>query len=250
MNESVVSENLSALEVSSLSFRFPGKLALDNVSLSVLTGTFSVLLGANGAGKTTLYSLVTRLYNTNQGDIKILGHDLYRHSSQALKQIGVVFQRPTLDLDLTVLQNLNYHASLHGLGGSEAGQRIQSALARHDLSDFSGKKINQLSGGQRRRVELARALLHQPKLLLLDEATVGLDIQSRKDFISHVRKLCSEEGVGVLWSTHLVDEVQNSDHLVVLDNGKVLKAGVVGDVLAELDVDNVGDAFSILTNKH
>ena len=250
MNESAAVENSPALEVSSLSFRFPGKLALDDVSLSVLAGTFSVLLGANGAGKTTLYSLVTRLYNTNQGDIKILGHDLYRHSSQALKQIGVVFQRPTLDLDLTVLQNLNYHASLHGLGGNEANKRIQSALERHDLSDYSSKKINQLSGGQRRRIELARALLHQPKLLLLDEATVGLDIQSRKDFISHVRKLCSEEGVGVLWSTHLVDEVQDSDHLIVLDNGKVLKAGVVAEVLAELDVDNVGDAFSILTKKH
>ncbi len=246
----MVSDAAYALEVSSLSFRFPGKLALDNVSLHVRTGAFSVLLGANGAGKTTLYSLVTRLYNTNEGDIKILGLDLYRHSSRALKQVGVVFQRPTLDLDLTVSQNLKYHASLHGLGGADADQRIQSSLQRHQLSEFFAKKINQLSGGQRRRVELARALLHQPKLLLLDEATVGLDIQSRKDFISHVRTLCNEEGVGVLWSTHLVDEVQNSDRLIVLDNGKVLKAGVVGEVLAELGVDNVGDAFSALTTKH
>ncbi len=250
MNNSVAPENPPALEVASLSFRFPGKLALDNVSLNVLTGTFSILLGANGAGKTTLYSLVTRLYNTNQGDIKILGHDLYRHSSKALKQVGVVFQRPTLDLDLTVLQNLNYHASLHGLGGADAALRIQSSLQRHGLAEFSSKKINQLSGGQRRRVELARALLHQPKLLLLDEATVGLDIQSRKEFISHVRSLCYKEGVGVLWATHLVDEVQESDHLIVLDNGKVLKTGIVKDVLVGLCVDNVGDAFAALTKKH
>ena len=247
LNNRAAVENDIALDVSELTFEFPGKLALDQVSLSVPYGRFSVLLGANGAGKTTLYSLVTGLYSPRSGEIEILGHNLRRQASRALAGIGVVFQRPTLDLDLTVLQNLRYFASLQGLSGRDSANRIRDGLARHQLEGFIDKKINQLSGGERRRVELVRALLHQPKLLLMDEPTVGLDIRSRSDFLSHVRSLCRNDEVGVLWATHLTDEVERSDHLFVLHQGRMIASGVVVEILDSVDARDVGEAFKKLT---
>lgn len=237
-----------ALRVRGLSFSYNAAAkALDDVSLGVGAGTFCVLLGANGAGKTTLYALITRLYNAPAGEIRVQGHDLRRASRKALSAIGVVFQRPTLDLDLTVEQNLKYHAALHGLSRSQARARIEAGLARHGLEGLAGRRINRLSGGQRRRVELARALLHEPSLLLMDEPTVGLDISSRGEFIEHVRSLCRERQVGVLWATHLVDEATGSDQLVVLHEGRVVKTGTVSDVIAATGCDDLGDAFGVVT---
>lgn len=237
-----------ALRIEGLSFSYTAAAkTLDDVSLEVAAGTFCVLLGANGAGKTTLYALITRLYNAPAGEIRVQGHDLKRESREALSAIGVVFQRPTLDLDLTVEQNLRYHAALHGVARSQARVKIGAGLSRHGLEGLSGRKINRLSGGQRRRVELARALLHEPSLLLMDEPTVGLDISSRGEFIEHVRTLCRERQVGVLWATHLVDEATGSDQLVVLHEGRVLRTGTVSDVVAATGCDNLGDAFGVVT---
>ena len=238
-----------ALELNQVSYSYTkAGLALDNVSFSVSAGSFAVLLGANGAGKTTLYSLSTRLFNTQNGEIFVFGRHLKKQSSAALAQIGVVFQRQTLDLDLTVQQNLYYHAALHGLRQKTASNRVERCMVRHEIREFADQKVGRLSGGQRRRVEIARALIHEPKLLLLDEPTVGLDIQSRQDFILHVRNLCKEDGVGVLWATHLIDEVDSTDYLVVLDKGKVAGKGIVSDVLIQTGADSVAGAFKVLSD--
>jgi ABC-2 type transport system ATP-binding protein len=236
-----------ALSVVDVSFRFPGRLALDGVSLQVPQGQFRVLLGPNGAGKTTLFSLITRLYATRDGSVSILGHDVDGESCAALSSIGTVFQQPTLDLDLSVRQNLGYHAALHGLPPRKARARIERELGRGDLLARADERVRNLSGGQRRRVELSRALLHQPRLLLMDEPTVGLDIHSRQAMIDHVRALCRDDGVAVLWATHLVDEIQDGDHLVVLHRGKVRVAGTVAEVLNRAAVGSVQEAFSVFT---
>ena len=241
--------SLPALEVSGLVHEFGPKRALDGVAFAIAPGEFTVLLGLNGAGKTTLYSLITRLYNNRTGSIKIFGHDVRKQPSQALARIGVVFQQPTLDLDLSIAQNLHYHAALHGMSRREAQRRLEAELARADLLNRAHEKVRALSGGQRRRVEIARALLHRPSLLLLDEPTVGLDIGSRQAIVSHVRKLCREEGLAVLWASHLIDEVDENDRVIVLHLGRILASGGVRDVVRAAGASNMHGAFTNLTGK-
>jgi ABC-2 type transport system ATP-binding protein len=236
-----------ALAVSGVSHSFGRVRALDDVSFEVMPGSFTVLLGQNGAGKTTLFSLITRLYNTRQGTIRVYGYDIQRQPSEALARIGAVFQQRSLDLDLTIAQNLRYHAALHGLSRREAVLRIKTELDRQGLLDRIDVKARQLSGGQMRRVELAQALLHQPRLLLLDEPTVGLDIGSRQGLVDHVRHLCRTESIGVLWATHLIDEVGPEDQVIVLHKGRVLAHGDTGAVTRDASAASIRDAFGKLT---
>lgn len=235
------------LVVDGVSHRFGDYLALDNVSLSVPRGAFTVLLGLNGAGKSTLFSLITRLYDNVTGAIKILGNDVRRRPGAALQRLGVVFQSRTLDSDLSLRQNLMYHAALHGIGRSEAKLRCQQALERVGLADRQNEKVRNLSGGQARRVEIARSLLHRPGCLLLDEPTVGLDIGSRESVMAIVRKLVAEQNLGVLWATHLIDEIAPDDRIVVLHKGRVLFTGSVPDFLATTGTDSVRNAFRKIT---
>ena len=236
-----------SLEVENLSYRYGKKIALNNVSFSLSPGECTMLLGPNGAGKTTLFSLITRLYDNGAGQIQIAGFDLRKQTGQALAKLGVVFQQPTLDLDLTVVQNLKYHAALHGMSRKIANHRIKIELQRQDMQERAHEKIRSLNGGHRRRVEMARALLHEPQILLLDEPTVGLDVPSRESIVRYMHELCSEKGISILWATHLIDEVDESDHLVVLHRGNVLEKGGVDQVLRAVGVDSVQDAFQRLT---
>jgi ABC-2 type transport system ATP-binding protein len=158
-----------------------------------------------------------------------------------------VFQNRTLDLDLSLKQNLLYHCALHGIRGREARKRTQRALEIVGLADRAKEKVRNLSGGQARRVEIARSLLHQPALLLLDEPTVGLDIGSRESVINIVRSLVEKEGLGVLWATHLFDEVLPSDLVVVMHKGRILFEGAVPDLLAKTGTQNISDAFRQIT---
>ncbi len=236
-----------ALEISGVGFSYPSRQVLEDVSLLVPAGAFVVLLGINGAGKTTLFSLVTRLYLCPRGRIRILGHDLSRDARKALAGLGVVFQQPTLDMDLSLRQNLTYFCALQGLSRDQAGPRIEDALARIGLRSRAADRVRQLSGGQRRRLELVRAMLHEPRLLLADEPTVGLDIHSRQAILQQVRDSCRERGVGVLWATHLVDEVEPGDQVVVLHQGRILASGAAERIMAETGTGNVRDAFNQLT---
>ena len=237
----------AALVVEGLGHRFGAREVLRQVSFTLNPHAFTVLLGLNGAGKTTLFSLVTRLYDHDSGAIRIFGAEIKEHPSEALARIGVVFQQATLDLDLTVAQNLRYHAALHGLPRRLAAERIAREVERIGLTDRLGEKVRQLSGGQRRRVEIARALLHQPRLLLLDEPTVGLDIASRQFLLDHVRLLCRSEGLAVLWATHLIDEVDPEGRVILLHQGRILAQGAVADVTAAAGASSMRGAFDALT---
>lgn len=222
-----------ALEIRDVSHRFGQVQALRNVSLRVPRGGFAALLGVNGAGKTTLFSLITRLYDNNSGTITVGGYDLRRQPAHALARLGVVFQSRAMDADLTVRQNLSYHASLHGISRRDAAARIDEVLAQVDLTDKAGDRISALSGGQSRRAEIARAFLHKPDLLLLDEATVGLDVKSRAEVLSLTRRLIADAGVSALWATHVMDEIQPDDDLVILHEGRLLKQGRARDIAGQ-----------------
>jgi ABC-2 type transport system ATP-binding protein len=236
-----------ALAVAALSHTFGARRALDDVSFTIEPGEFTILLGQNGAGKTTLFSLITRLYGNTSGSIRVFGDDVRETPTRALAQIGVVFQQRTLDLDLSVLQNLQYHAALHGMAPSLVKERIERELRRMNLTERVRDKVRQLSGGQLRRVEIARALLHQPRLLLFDEATVGLDIGSRQGILDHMRGLVRDEGLALLWATHLIDEVAPDSRVIVLHQGRVLASGGVEQVTREAEAADMRDAFTRLT---
>jgi ABC-2 type transport system ATP-binding protein len=238
-----------ALSIKGVSYSYGKRQALRDVQLSIAPATFAVLLGLNGAGKSTLFSLITRLFATPSGRIRIFDHDIAQEPGAALRLLGVVFQMRTLDLDLSVLQNLTYHAALHGIGRRDARARADDVLARIGLFDRAGDKVRNLSGGQMRRVEIARALLHRPRLLVLDEPTVGLDIKARADMLAHVRSLVAEEGVSVLWATHLVDEVSDTDDVAVLHHGRVLAYGPVPRVITDAGARDIGAAFARLTER-
>jgi len=221
---------VTGLRVAELGFSYGPKRALDDVSFAVERGAFCALLGPNGAGKSTLFALLTRLFTTEAGRIEIAGHDMGLNPRAALARMGVVFQQPTLDLDLTARQNLRYFAALHGFTRRAADPRIDAALDRLGMAERSAEKVRALNGGHRRRTEIARALLHDPAVLLLDEPTVGLDAASRAAITTHVHRLAAEKGLTVLWATHLTDEVGEDDRLVILHRGRILADGRAGEI--------------------
>ncbi len=236
-----------ALSVAGVGHAYGARRALAEVTFAVRRGGFTALLGLNGAGKTTLFSLITRLFDTKIGSISVLGFRIDRQPGEALRRLGVVFQARTLDLDLSVMDNLLFHAALHGIGGRDARARANAVLADVELGDRARETARRLSGGQMRRVEIARALMHGPELLVLDEPTVGLDVASKLTITRQVRALVRERGVAVLWATHLLDEIEPSDDVVVLHAGKQLAAGPVADLLTETGTADLRSAFASLT---
>jgi ABC-2 type transport system ATP-binding protein len=249
MNQTLRQSNCKeiALSIEDLSFSYSGKKALDQVGFDIQSGECMVLLGPNGAGKSTLFALITRLYDARNGRIELCGFDIKKQTSKALARLGVVFQQSTLDMDLTVMQNLGYHAALHGMGHKLAKQRIQEELERLNMYDRRKEKIRQLNGGHRRRVEIARALLHKPSLLLLDEPTVGLDVPSRQDIVEHVHRLAKDDNIAVLWASHLIDEIYPDDRVIILHKGQIKATGSVDEVLLQTHAATIKDAFYALT---
>jgi len=221
--------------------------AVDGVSLAAHAGEFIALLGPNGAGKSTLFQLLSGLFTADSGRIEVMGHDMSRDPVPALAGLGIVFQQPTLDLELSVTANLLFHAGLHGMPRSTATRRIEEELAQLGLKERAHDKTAQLSGGNRRRVELARALLHEPRLLLMDEHTVGLDPASRGDLLKLLLTMRRERQVAILWATHLCDEVPDADRVIVLHRGKVLTDTTPAALIAATGAATIEQAFLAMT---
>jgi len=241
--------NGTALSVDKLVKRFGQREVLHGVSFSVAAGEFVALLGPNGAGKTTLFQILTGLYASDAGSVAIGGHRMDGAGAwpRALGELGVVFQQPALDLDLSVDANLAFHAALHGLEPRSAKARRQALLDRFGIADRGRDPCRKLSGGTRRKVELARALLSSPRVLLMDEATVGLDPASRAQLLADVKNGCSEEGRAVLWATHLTEEAERADRVIVLHQGSVRYDGTVAGLLEQQSSPSVEAAFLAMT---
>lgn len=240
----------AALEVTNVVKSYGHTRALDGVSLRVDPGEFVILLGPNGAGKTTLFQLLTGLFVADEGTIVVDGHDLAVNSVPALGRLGIVFQTPTLDPELSINANLRFHTDLHGIPAKVAQKRIDEELEGIGLGGQSKHSVRSLSGGNKRRVELARALLHQPKILLMDEPTVGLDHQSRRHILETVAMLRRKQNLAVLWATHLVDEAEQASRVVVLHHGKILNDGPIDEFIARMETKDLSEAFLKLTAEH
>lgn len=236
-----------SIEARNINFRYGEKPVLREVSFTLAAGGVHALLGANGAGKSTLVGLLTRLLALQQGDIFLNGQSLKKQPAEIMRKIGVVFQQNALDLDLSVRQNLMYHGALHGLSRKHTRSRGDWELQRFELLDRANDPVRELNGGHRRRVEIARALLHRPSLLLLDEPTAGLDVASRRALNEHVRALCEEDGLTVLWATHLIEEIQQQDRVLILHHGQLLADGRGLELCSARGMASLADTFESLT---
>jgi len=227
-------EPTTMLRTAGLTKRYGARAALQNLSVSLSAGQFVALLGPNGAGKSTLFQVLTGLFAADEGEVEVAGHSMARAATAALRHIGVVFQQLSLDLDLSVRRNLLFQADLHGLPRRLAAERIQAGCARLGIEADLDRRVRELSGGNRRKVELVRAWLHQPSVLLMDEATVGLDPRSRQDLLRAIHADVRERGVCVLWATHMVEEAGGADRVLVLHKGALLADGTPAQVTEAL----------------
>lgn len=229
----------AAVQVRGLAHRYGEHVALRGIDLEVRSGEIFALLGPNGGGKTTLFRILSTLIPPQEGTAAIFGSDVAREPGAVRHSLGVLFQSPSLDGKLTVEENLRHQGHLFGLRGRDLTDRIQDRLERVRLSDRAGDMVEKLSGGLHRRAELAKAMLHSPALLLLDEPSTGLDPGARRDLRDNLERLRAESGMTVLLTTHLMQEAEWADRIAILDRGKVvaldapdvLRRSVGGDVI-------------------
>lgn len=231
------------LSVRNLTKRYGSRTALDKLSFELPRAQFIALLGPNGAGKSTLFQLLTGLFVADEGEVQVAGLPMATQAVKALAQIGVVFQQMSLDLDLSVQRNLRFQADLHGLPRRLADARIETLATEMGIQADLQRPVRELSGGNRRKVELVRSLIHQPAVLLMDEATVGLDPKSRRDLISAIRRDVAERGTCVLWATHTVEEAEGADWVLVLHRGRLLAGARPAQVADSLGGGTLEEAF-------
>jgi ABC-2 type transport system ATP-binding protein len=233
-----------AVEIAHLAHRYGEREAIHDLSLSIAEREIFAVLGPNGSGKTTLFRVLSTLIPLQQGEVRIFGHDLRREGSAIRSQLGIVFQSPSIDKKLTVLENVVHHGRLYGLNGRELRNRADEMLARLGLADRRRELVEQLSGGLRRRVELATGMLHRPRLLLLDEPSTGLDPGARSDLWQYLEQVREADGVTVVVTTHLLDEAQRADRIAIMHTGNLAAL----DTPAALQAAVGGDAITIRTN--
>jgi ABC-2 type transport system ATP-binding protein len=233
----------TAIDISHLAHRYGEHIAIRDLSLAVATGEIFALLGPNGSGKTTLFRVLSTLIPIQQGDVHILGYDLRTEPDAIRAQLGIVFQAPSIDKKLTVWENIVHYGRLYGLGGSDLRARADEMLARLGLADRRRDLAEKLSGGLRRRVELAQAMLHRPRLLLLDEPSTGLDPGARSDLWQYLSQVRDSDGVTVMLTTHLLDEAERADRIGIMHKGELAAL----DTPAALQAAVGGDAITIRT---
>lgn len=229
-------ENL-AVRIEHVGFRYGDRVALADVSMQIRTGEIFGLLGPNGSGKSTLFKLLSTLVPLQEGSVRILGRDVTTQAAAVRREIGVVFQYPALDKQLTVTENLRYHARLYGMAAKTIQQRIDELLERFRLADRADELVHTLSGGMRRKVELIKALLPRPRLLILDEPSTGLDVNARIDFAQALDALRADGELTVILTTHLMDEADRCDHIALLDQGRLLRCATPDALKDEIGGD-------------
>lgn len=237
------------IDISELHLHLGTRAVLKGLNLQLERGEFAVLLGANGAGKTSLLTILCGLHDYDRGDVRLFSQSLALHDQSLLARVGIVFQQPSLDLDLSVEQNLFYVAGLQGLSRRQARARIERALQHYGLIAQRSAPARELNGGHRRRLELIRASLHEPELLLLDEATVGLDPLSRAQFVDEVHELCKAQQLTVLWSTHLIDEVRPDDRVFILHDGIIHTHDSAQQLCEQFHCDSLLEVFRLITSQ-
>jgi ABC-2 type transport system ATP-binding protein len=227
------------LEIDGLTRRFGDRVAVDGLSITVAHGEVFGLLGPNGAGKTTAFRLLTGMLRPHAGTVRVDGRPARLEDRAFRARLGVVFQEPSLDRKLSGRQNLALHAALHGVPGAEARERIDAMLDLVALRDRADERVDRYSGGMKRRLDLARVLLHEPDLLVMDEPTAGIDEASFRSLWAHIHGLCASRGMSVLLTTHRPEEAAQCDRLTVLDEGKVIATGTPDELISRVAGDVV-----------
>ncbi len=238
----------SIIKVTNLTKKFGEFVAVDNISLSVKKGETFAFLGPNGAGKSTTIKMLTTLLTPTSGDILINGASPLTNQSEARRSFGIVFQDPSLDDDLTAMENMELHGALYGVPVDGMSARIKSLLEFVDLWDRQASFVKTFSGGMKRRLEIARGLLHHPKILFLDEPTIGLDPQTRNHMWTYLKNVNKKEGMTVFFTTHYMDEAEkNADRVVIIDHGKIMAEGTVQQLKTQTKTKTLEEAFLKLT---
>jgi ABC-2 type transport system ATP-binding protein len=234
----------TVVDIQNLSHSYPPtrkqseqRQALKNVSLQIHEAEIFCLLGPNGSGKSTLFKILSTLIKPTDGSVNILNYDLATQSDDVRRQIGVVFQHPSLDIKLTARENLLHQGHLYGLRGAELSQRISAMLARVGLTERTNDLVEHLSGGNQRRVELAKGLLHHPRLMILDEPSTGVDPGARRDFINYLKELRDKNGITIILTTHILEEADACDRIAILDNGTLVALGSPQELKHEIGGD-------------
>ncbi len=228
-----------AIAVAGVSHAYGPRQALVDLSLEIAPAEIFAVLGPNGGGKTTLFRLLSTLIPLQAGSAAIFGHDLRREQQAVRRLMGVVFQAPSLDRKLTVAENIRLQAVLYGLHGAELTRRLNELLEHFALRDRAGEMTEQLSGGLRRRVELAKGMIHQPRLLLLDEPSAGLDPAARADLWQYLRRLRESQGTTIVLTTHYLDEADGADRIAIVNEGRLVALGLPDELRAEVGGDSI-----------
>jgi len=239
-----------AIRVKNLSKRFGELTAVDSISFNVDAGKIFAFLGPNGAGKTTTIKMLTTLLHPTKGEIKVNGKDPQKEQDLVRKSFGIVFQDPSLDDELTAYENMVFHAVLYGVPKDVMKKRIEYLMKMVQLWDRKDDLVKKFSGGMKRRLEIARGLIHHPKILFLDEPTLGLDPQTRENIWSHIKELNKKEGMTIFFTTHYMAEAENvADEVAIIDYGKIIRQGTVNQLKSSTKSRSLEKAFLKLTGK-
>lgn len=226
-------------------------VAVDGISFTVNRGEIFAFLGPNGAGKTTTIKMLTTLLKPTEGTLNIDGLDPVTQPNDLRRLFGIVFQDPSLDDELTAYENMEFHAVLYGMGAKERRPRIESLLEFVELLDRQNALVKTFSGGMKRRLEIARGLLHEPKMLFLDEPTLGLDPQTRNHIWKYIKDLRRDKGVSVMFTTHYMQEAEDAaDRVAIIDHGKIIALGTVDEIKKSANATSLEQAFLALTGKN
>ncbi len=238
------------IEVKNLTKRFNGLVAVDNISFEVKKGEVFAFLGPNGAGKSTTIKILTTLLKPTEGTIRVNGFDPLCEQNEVRKSLGIVFQDPSLDDELTARENMDFHGALYKMPADLRQERTKELLQIVDLEDRQNDLVKKFSGGMKRRLEIARGLMHRPKIFFLDEPTLGLDPQTRSKIWDYIKELNEKEGVTVFFTTHYMEEAEKmADTIAIIDNGRIVSRGALAEIKKEIGAESLEKAFLELTGK-